>query len=108
MRLRWDKWLYGVGSAFVGGGSSAVAAGFTNLVIAPGTFNLSTLEGAHKLLLSMAVTFGVAGALSMFFYLKQSPLPAPEDSDPAAFRKKVEAAVEVEKAQEVVRDKDKE
>jgi len=103
MKLRWDKWLLGLGSAFIGGGAGAVVSGFTNIAIAPATFNLTSAEGAGKVLFTMLINFVVVGAFSMFFFLKQSPLPTPDDSDPFAFRKKVEAAVAVEKVQEKVR-----
>lgn len=75
MKLRWDKWLYGLGSAFIGGGAGAVVSGLTSMGIAPDTFNLTTTAGAQKLLLSVGINFGIVGLLSMFFYLKQSPLP---------------------------------
>ncbi len=104
MKLRWDKWFYGVGTAIIGGGASAVVAGFTTIAIAPATFNLTTLSGAGKVLLCMALNFVVSGALSAFFYLKQAPLPEVIDSDPAAFRKTVEAAVKTEKVAEVIRE----
>lgn len=100
MKLRWDKWLYGLGSAIIGGGAGAVVSGFTNIMIAPDTFNLTTHAGAGKVALGMGINFLIVGFFSMFFYLKQSPLPAVDDSDPAAFRKTVENAVEVEKEKE--------
>lgn len=78
MKLRWDKWLYGLGSAIIGGGAGAVVSGFTNIAIAPDTFNLSTPAGAWKVLLAMGINFATVGAFSMFFYLKQSPLPQAE------------------------------
>lgn len=88
MKLRWDKWLYGLGSAVIGGGAGAVVSGLTNMGIAPETFNLTTGAGALKLLLSVGINFGLVGTLSMFFYLKQSPLPQAEsDSNPEAFVK---------------------
>lgn len=87
MKLRWDKWLYGIGSAIIGGGAGAVVNGFTNIAIAPGTFNLTTGAGAMKVLLSMGVSFLLSGALSMFFYLKQSPLPPEATGDTTTIKK---------------------
>ena len=69
-------WLHGLGSAFIGGGAGAVTAGFTAAVIDPKAFNTGTQ--LKPLLALMGVTFLVNGLLSVFFYLKQSPLP-PDD-----------------------------
>lgn len=80
MKLRWDKWLYGLGSAAIGGGAGAVVSGLTNMGIAPETFNLTTGAGALKILLAVGINFAMVGGLSMFFFLKQSPLP-PEDPE---------------------------
>lgn len=104
MKLRWGKWLYGLGTAAIGGGSGAVVSGFTNIALAPNTFNFTTTDGAMKVLLAMAINFAVVGAFSMFFYLKQAPLPPMDDSDPALFRKTVERAVKVEKVAEKIRE----
>jgi hypothetical protein len=90
MKLRWDRWLYGIGSAIIGGGSSAVCGGLGSVLIAPETFNVSDWPGATNVLKMMAINFVLTGALSMFFYLKQSPLPAPQDEkttdDPSSGR----------------------
>lgn len=82
MKLRWSKWLYGLGSAVVGGGAGAVVSGFTSIILAPDQFNLTTGHGALKVVAAMAINFGVVGFFSMFFYLKQSPLPPAEDDEP--------------------------
>lgn len=83
MKLRWDKWLYGLGAAVIGGGSSAVVSGVSSMLISPSTFNVSTWDGALKVFSLMGVNFVLSAALSMFFYLKQSPLPSavPESGD---------------------------
>lgn len=78
--MRWDKWLYGLGSAAVGGGAGAVVSGLTSMGLAPETFNLTTVEGALKTLLAAGINFGAVGILSMAFYLKQSPLPPAEET----------------------------
>ncbi len=87
MNARTKKWLYGLGSAVIGGGSGAVVAGFTNIAIAPGTFNLTTLDGALKVMISMLVNFLIVGFFSLFFYLKQAPLPELGTGDTETFKK---------------------
>lgn len=76
MKLQWDKWLYGLGSAIVGGGSSAVVGGIVSVIAFH--VDVTTWAGAVKIMSVMAANFTVAGVFSMFFFLKQSPLP-PED-----------------------------
>ena len=65
--MNWKPWLYGLASAFIGGGASAVTA----MVIDPATFNLA--EGFNNMLSMWAVN----GGFSVALYLKQSPLPPP-------------------------------
>lgn len=87
MNARIERWLYGLGSAAIGGGASAVTSGLTSMGFAPDKFNLANLSGVWHLLALMAANFIISGLLSVFFYLRQSPLP-PEstgDSNPAAF-----------------------
>jgi len=86
MKLRWDKWLYGLGSMVIGGGAGAVVAGGSNCLIAPAQFNVTSWAGVLRVLSSMAINFVLTGILTGFFYLKQSPLPPPaDDSNPRAF-----------------------
>lgn len=73
MKLRWDRWAYGIGSAIIGGGSGSVVGGITSAVVFK--VDVATWAGATKILSVMAIQFAIAGAFSMFFYLKQSPLP---------------------------------
>lgn len=73
MKLRWDKWLYGVGSGFIGGGAGAVVASFTAAVISPDQF--SPVGQLKNFIIMAGTTFVVNGILSTFFFLKQSPLP---------------------------------
>jgi len=75
MKTQTQKWLYGLGSAMIGGGSSAVTGGLTSMGFAPDKFNLSNSSGVWHLLGLMLANFVVSGALSAFFYLRQSPLP---------------------------------
>lgn len=65
--MNWKPWLYGLFSAFMGGGASAVSA----MVIDPVKFNMA--DGFSNML-SMWV---VSGLISAALYLKQSPLPPP-------------------------------
>jgi hypothetical protein len=71
-------WLYGLGHAAIGGGASAVVAGFSASVIAPAEIPFGGLA-SFKL---MGLCFLVNALLSGFMYLKQSPLPEiVEESD---------------------------
>ncbi len=76
MKLRWDNWIYGLGSAIIGGGSGSVVGGITSAIVFK--VDVTTWRGAGQILAVMAIQFIVAGAFSMFFFLKQSPLPAVE------------------------------
>ncbi len=75
MNLDLLGWLYGLGNAVIGGGAGAVTSTFTAAMIAPDKFNLGG-EFGNTLKLILA-TFLINGMLNLFFYLKQSPLPAP-------------------------------
>jgi hypothetical protein len=66
-------WLHGLAAAFIGGGASAVSAGFANTIIDPDHFNLH--QGFGHLAEMMAVTFCVSAILAVMGYLKQSPIP---------------------------------
>lgn len=96
MRLRWDAWFYGLGQATIGGAAASGSAYVAMLIgnqVTP-TIPIMNWQTLGFVLLTSSVT-------NLFFYLKQSPLPqAIEDSDPAAFRKTVENAVEKEKEKE--------
>ena len=70
-----EKWLYGLASATIGGGSAAIVSGVTSMWFDPDKFNLTNMSGVLHLLGLMAVNFLFSGLLSAFFYLKQSPLP---------------------------------
>jgi hypothetical protein len=75
VKLDWGPWFYGLLAAGIGGGAGAVAAGFAAPVIAPGQFGVGGNPGWNSLKL-MGAVFIVSGALSVAFFLKQSPLPA--------------------------------
>lgn len=75
-------WLHRLFAAFIGGGASAVVSGLTSMGFAPEKFNLSNGSGIAHLLGLMAANFIVSGFLSIMFYLKQSPLPPEDGSNP--------------------------
>jgi len=63
--LDWFEWVKGVATALVGGGSSAV------LTVVAGQ-----ISGAANFTLRQMGTLFVSGAIiSLFMYLKQSPIP---------------------------------
>jgi hypothetical protein len=72
-------WLYGLFAAIVGGGSSAVTAAVAVGLIDPEKFNLSHPVATLQLMLAV---FVLNGLISMFLFLKQSPLPAIVDDTP--------------------------
>lgn len=78
-----EKWLYGLGAAFIGGGAAAITSGLTSMGFAPDKFNLADLKGILHLLGLMGANFAVSGFLSVAFYLRQSPLPAPSTGETA-------------------------
>lgn len=80
MKTTIQRWLYGLGSAAIGGGASAVTSGLTSMGFAPDKFNLSTLQGMGHLMLLMLANFVVSGFLATMFYLRQSPLPPESDT----------------------------
>lgn len=74
-KWRWsfETWIYGLFSAFIGGGASAVTAGVSGSMIDPEKFNLNA--GLVNVLKLTGACFVLNGLLTMFAYLKQSPLP---------------------------------
>lgn len=76
--LSWQLWLRGLVAAFVGGGSGSVTSGLTSMGIDPEHFNLGT--GLRHTFALMGAVFLVNGTLSVFLYLKQSPLPTLESA----------------------------
>jgi hypothetical protein len=80
MKSNVQRWLYGLGSAVVGGGASAIVSGFTAMGFAPDKFNFTTASGVGHFFALALINFAVSAFLSAMFYLKQSPLP-PEDQN---------------------------
>ena len=75
MKLDWSHWLYGLFAALIGGGAGSVSAAFGASMLAPGQFGVGGTQGWNSLKL-MGFTFVISGAIAVFAYLKQSPLPA--------------------------------
>jgi len=69
--LRWQPWAYGLLSASIGGGATAIGA----VVLDPEKFNFS--EG----LLNIAKLFVLSGVISAALYLMKSPVPKLEEEE---------------------------
>jgi hypothetical protein len=69
-KLDWSKWVYGLFSAFIGGGAGAATAGVAANYAVPGG-----VSGAAQLKI-MAASFVVTGVFNGLAYLHQQPLPA--------------------------------
>lgn len=65
----WEFWIHGLLAAFIGGAATGLAAA----IVAPESFNL------HDGLSKLAELATVSGILQAAAYLKQSPLPAPDE-----------------------------
>jgi hypothetical protein len=74
MKRRTRKWLSGLGHAAIGGAATAGAAWLTTLGVA----DLGLAVEKFSLRQLVVVVF-CGGAASAFFYLKQKPLPDPQD-----------------------------
>lgn len=69
-----EAWFHGLAAAFIGGGASAVTAGFVAPAINPAAFNFhNQLWPLAQLALAL---FVVNGGLAAFAYLSKSPLPS--------------------------------
>ena len=73
--IRFDLWLYGLWSAFVGGGAGAIGSG-----VAASTMNLT--KSPHDTLVLMGWTFLITGIISAAAYLKEHPAPQWDSSQP--------------------------
>lgn len=76
MKSKVKKWFHGLLSAFVTGGASAATAGVGTSVAHAAGAGVAPLDA--KQLGVVLLSSGVFGALA---YLKQSPLPPPENGD---------------------------
>ena len=70
--LDWDNWIYGLISAFIGGGSGAFSSGIGAALLAPQDFNIQHPSQLFKL---MGFVFVLSGLQPFFAYLHQSGLP---------------------------------
>ncbi len=68
--LDFTDWIRGLIAAIVSGGSSAVVSGVTVTTMDPEHF-----KGGYEMLSLMGILFVVNGAMGMFLYLKQKPVP---------------------------------
>ena len=91
MKLGWDKWLYSLGSGVIGGGSGAVVAGLSAMLLAPQEFNVTSWHGVGKAVSMMVACFFINGFIAMFFFLKQSPLPPVETETTETVRQSSDA-----------------
>jgi hypothetical protein len=69
--LDWGSWLYGLLWGAIGGGSSAVVSGITVALNDPKDYGI----GSGKFMGLVCTVFLANAAMSMFLFLKQSPLP---------------------------------
>lgn len=69
--MSWQNWIRGLAAAVITGVSNAFLAS----VVSPETFN-TTPEGLKKL----GIMLALSGAIGMATYLKQSPIPAVEET----------------------------
>ena len=76
-QLDWGGWFYSLGVAVIGGGSGAVGSAIGATWLDPAKFNLVHPSAILQLML---ITFCVNAVLSLFLFLKQSPLPAVEST----------------------------
>lgn len=70
--LDWTDWVRGLLTAFIGGGSGAVSAGFGTMVVDPKDFNVYS----GKIYEVMGATFLFSAVIQLFQYLHTKPIPA--------------------------------
>lgn len=73
MNKRLERWLYGMISAVISGGASAVTASVTVAVIDPDKF--SPVNQVYHFIELAGAVFVMNGFMSWMAYLKQNPLP---------------------------------
>jgi hypothetical protein len=72
IKLNWKPWLYSLAAAAIGSASGSVGP----MLVAPETFNVTSIKGAQHLLAS----FCLSGISAVLLFLAKSPLPPPEPS----------------------------
>jgi hypothetical protein len=70
MKLKWDKWFYGLMQAVIGGGAAAGSSYIGTLVGNQISKDIPVMNWQ-----SLGFVLLSASATNLFFYLKQSPLP---------------------------------
>lgn len=70
--LNWGAWLYGLFAGAIAGGASAVVSGVTVSLLDPKDYGV----GSGNFFTLVGTVFITNAAMSMFLYLKQSPLPS--------------------------------
>ena len=70
--LDWGSWIYGLLYGAISGGASAVVSGVTVALNDPKDYGV----GSGKFMELVITVFMANAAMSMFLYLKQTPLPA--------------------------------
>lgn len=76
MKLKWDKWFYGLGQTTIGGVAATGSAYLGTLVGNQMTDKIPVMNWQ-----SLGFVLVAATITNLFFFLKQSPLPAPADTD---------------------------
>lgn len=97
-------WIKSILAAFIGGGAASITGGLTAIGVDPGSFNFN--QDLGKTLKLMIILFVTNGALAIFMYLKQSPLPG---WDQVTERRSIgRKAKSIEKAASVIEESAKE
>jgi len=94
--LDWDKWLYGLISAFIGGGSGAFSSGVGAALLAPQDFNV---QHPAQLIKLMAFVFVISGAQPFFAYLHQNTLPTVKTTTTVETKQPATVTTKVEKTE---------
>jgi hypothetical protein len=71
MKLKWDKWFYALGQTTIGGVAAAGSAWLGTLIGSQVTDQIKALDWKQFGIVIMS-----SAILNLFFFLKQSPLPA--------------------------------
>ena len=80
MKLKWDKWFYGMGQAVIGGAAASASSYIGTLIGNQISKDIPVMNWQ-----SLGFVLLSASATNLFFFLKQSPMPA--ESTTAFFTK---------------------
>jgi hypothetical protein len=78
MKLDWSHWGLGLIAAVVTGAAGAVLTALASIGITPDAYNFGS--GLHNILKLMGAAALINGIIGMAAYLKQSPVPPPEQN----------------------------